>query len=72
MLEVGRLWLLSPFCLANPFSLENVLFLKEVVNEGEKRTLRAGVGRENRAKMLRSCAGMKATERDGDVILPSL
>lgn len=65
-------FVLSPFCLANPFSLENVVFLKEVVNEGEERTLCAGVGREKRAETLRSCAGMRATERDGDVILPSL
>lgn len=50
--------------LANLFSLENVLFLKEVVNEREERTLPARVDREKRAKLLRSCAGMRATERD--------
>lgn len=44
-------FVLCPFCLANLFSLENVLFSKEVVNEREERTLRAGVGTGKEGKI---------------------
>lgn len=60
------------FLLSKSLLSRKNVFLKEVLNEGQERTQCAGVGREKRAEMLRSSAGTRATERDGDVILPSL
>lgn len=65
-------FVLCPFCLANPFSLDNVLFLKEVVNEREERTLRARVGTGEEGKIAEILCWNESYRKTGDVILPSL